>query len=207
LGTAQQEQLRRGGNSKQLGRKHGAALLPKRGASSDEASTGASAGGGDSRLSIAQRAGLRSDVGATDISTGSGSLDSSQLGGTAQLDQHARQQVRAQQSPWCNRGAETVLSTIPKCSKPSLGCFLYALQLCPCITGAGGARPAEDCGCASGGRPGRSAGGHRPGLGSLAGCARRGAGSQESRACRAAAGGHWGGCRPGWRRGHCRYMA
>ena len=113
--TAQQKQLGRksssnnsNGSSKQLGRKHGAALLPKRGSSSDETSTGVSAGGGDSHLSIAQRAGLRSDVGTTGISTSGSSQDGGQLGGTAQLDQHARQQVCAQLSL-----VTPVLSTSP----------------------------------------------------------------------------------------------
>lgn len=99
-GTAQQQQLHREGGSgkarggsKQLGRKHGAALLVKRGSSADGTGAGALAEAGGSSLSIAQGAGLRADADATDMSNGDADQSGSQRGSTAQLDQHARQQV------------------------------------------------------------------------------------------------------------------
>lgn len=94
----QQKQLRQEGssgkgNSNQLGRKQGAALLPKRTSSAADAAAGAAAATGNGTVSTAQRAGSRADVGASDARTSDGNQSSSQLGSTARLDQHAQQQV------------------------------------------------------------------------------------------------------------------
>jgi hypothetical protein len=77
----------------------------------------------------------------------------------------------------------------------------------PSTTGAGRARPAQDRGGAPGGRIGGSAGGRRPGVIGAGERARGGAGGQEGRARRAAAGGDRGGCPAGGRRRHCRCEA
>jgi hypothetical protein len=89
----QQEGSSGKGNSKQLGRKEGAALLPKRTSSAGDAVAGLSAGTGNGSVSTAQRAGSRADVGASDARTSDGNQSSSQLGSAAQLDLHAQQQV------------------------------------------------------------------------------------------------------------------
>jgi hypothetical protein len=94
----QQKQLRQEGNTgsgsgKQLGRKQGAALLPKRTSSADGAAVGAGTGTGNGSMSTAQRAGSRAEVGASDARTSDGNPSSSQLGSKAQLDPHAQQQV------------------------------------------------------------------------------------------------------------------
>ena len=85
----QQKQLRQEGssgkgNSNQLDRKQGAALLPKRTSSAGDAAAGASAGTGNGS-----------------VRTG-GTQSGSQLGSTAQLDPHAQQQVYVE----CHAGSK-----------------------------------------------------------------------------------------------------